>query len=420
VEWVSGVKEQASTEGREGMGKWLLFCAAAFVLAAPGLSADVFRFSYTKGEKYRIISRVHESVAVNGTFSHEADILNRIAVTVTDTRGDAGYNDVTFETSERTYGSVNTYQWSEDYHSVFWRDGRGAYTIDPSYFMPVVRNVPFFPEGDVKPKDTWTAEGSEAHDLRLNFGISEPFQFPISANYTYLANEKRDGIDCAVIAISYEIFHKAASPAGATKMYPTRIAGFSHQKYWWDRAGGRPIYYEEQFDFVFTFNTRDEVEYSGTADGRLVGAERLDRARVAGEIQRQIDAQHIPGVTVQPSTQGVTITLENVNFPPNSDTLMPAEQDKLRRLAEMLGKYPDRDIAVAGFTARAPGYTEDDYRTLSLQRAQAAANFLLSLGARRAEQVTARGMGADSPIGDNATEEGRKKNRRVEITILEN
>ena len=35
------------------------------------LSADVFRFAYTKGEKYRILSQVHESVYVNGKFSHE-------------------------------------------------------------------------------------------------------------------------------------------------------------------------------------------------------------------------------------------------------------------------------------------------------------------------------------------------------------
>jgi outer membrane protein OmpA-like peptidoglycan-associated protein len=58
--------------------------------------------------------------------------------------------------------------------------------------------------------------------------------------------------------------------------------------------------------------------------------------------------------------------------------------------------------------------------TLSERRARAAANFLLSIGARKAAQVTVRGMGAGSPVGDNSTEEGMRKNRRVEITILEN
>ena len=62
------------------------------------LSAEVFRFAYTKGEKYRLVSRVHESAAVNGRFLNEADILNKISVEVTDTRDDSGYNVVTFET----------------------------------------------------------------------------------------------------------------------------------------------------------------------------------------------------------------------------------------------------------------------------------------------------------------------------------
>ncbi|MGA2976472.1 MAG: OmpA family protein [Spirochaetia bacterium] len=408
--------------GREdAVKKTMLLCCIALMLGNSWISADVFRFGYTKGEKYRIVSQIRESVYVNGKFSHESDILDKIAVMVTDTRADAGCHDVLFQTSERAYGSRATYDWSEEYTSLFWRDGRGAYTIDPSYFMPMVRDVPVFPEGDVQPGDSWAARGSEVHDFRANFGIAQPFQFPISVNYSYVGNEKRDDIDCALFTIDYEIFHTVDAPReGATGMYPVRVAGSSHQKYWWDRAGKRPLYDEESFDFIYTFNTGDEVEYTGDSEGIQIQSQPLDRAQVAGEIQKQLDAQHVPDVTVAPTDNGVTITLENVTFPPNSDTLLPAEQDKLRRIAEILKKYPDRDIAVMGFTARAPGYTEQDYQTLSDQRARAAANFLLSIGARDASQMTVRGMGASSPIGDNSTEEGREKNRRVEITILEN
>jgi outer membrane protein OmpA-like peptidoglycan-associated protein len=400
--------------------KRIFLIAAVMAVATASINADVFRFAYTKGEKYRILSQVHESVTVNGRFDHDVDILNKIAVAVTDTKGDSGYNIVDFQTSERSYGSRDTYEWSEQYSSEFWRDGRGAYTIDPSYFMPVVRNVPLFPEGDVPLGGSWSAPGTESHDFRTNFGITDPFQFPITANYTYAGNVTRNGIACALLTIDYEIFHPVTAQHGTTRMSPTRVAGYSHQKYWWDIADRKPIYYEESFDFLFSFNTGDEVEFKGDANGELVASAPLDRTGVAGDIQRQLDAQPIPGVSVQPTDQGVTITLDNVNFPPNSDQLLPAEQDKLRRIAEILRKYPDRDISVTGFTARAPGYTEKDYQDLSEQRANAAANFLLSTGAVTARRMTARGMGASSPIGDNSTEAGMRKNRRVEITILEN
>jgi outer membrane protein OmpA-like peptidoglycan-associated protein len=411
----------ARCQGRCSVRKVLLLCLALLGAGHPSLRADVFRFSYTRGEKYRIVSQVRETVDVNGRFSHESEILDRIAVTVTETRADSGNHDVLYQTSERASGSAGIYDWSEEYQSRFWRDGRGAYTIDASWFMPMVRNVPWFPEGDVHPGDTWTAPGSEVHDFRQNFGIAKPFAFPITVSYAYAANEEREGRDCAVFTIDYEMFHRIeAVPDPDARMYPVRVAGYSKQKLWWDRAGGRPLFDSESFDFVFTFNTGDEVEYTGESEGRLVGAPSLDKPRVAGEIRKQLDEQQVPGVTVAPSEEGVTITLENVNFPPNSDALLPAEQEKLRRIAEILKKYPERDIAVAGFTARAPGYTEEDYRSLSERRARAAASFLLSEGARRADQITVKGRGAGSPIGDNSTEQGRSRNRRVEITILEN
>jgi outer membrane protein OmpA-like peptidoglycan-associated protein len=402
------------------MRRVVILCCIA-LLAGASVSADVFRFSYTKGERYRLVSRVNESVYVNGRFSHQSDILDRTAVTVTDTRADAGGHDAIFQTSERAFGSDDVFDWSEEYRSQFWRDARGAYTIDPAAFMPMVRDVPLFPEKDIAPGDIWVAAGSEVHDFRANFGMAQPFRFPITVSYRYVGRENHAGVSCAVFTIDYEIFHPVPAPADSSStMYPVRVAGYSHQTFWWDIAAGRPVEDTESFDFIYSFNTGDEAEYKGSSEGRLVEATPMDRNRIADDIQKQLDQQQIPGVTVKPTDQGVTITLDNVNFPPNSDTLLPAEQEKLRRIAEILKKYPERDIAIAGFTARAPGYTEEDYQTLSEKRGQAAAGYLLSIGARRAEQMTVRGMGASAPVGDNATEEGRRKNRRVEITLLEN
>jgi len=199
-----------------------------------------------------------------------------------------------------------------------------------------------------------------------------------------------------------------------------RIAGGSEQTYWWDIANRRPVYDEEEFDFIFTLASGDEVEYSGDSRGELIEAAPLDREKVAEEIGREIRRQGLEGVSVTPEAEGVTISIDNVNFPPNSDSLMPREREKLTRIAEILRKYPDRDILVTGHTARASGYTERDYQELSEKRAGAVGDYLLSLGVRRPEQMTMRGMGARQPIGDNATEEGMKKNRRVQITILEN
>jgi outer membrane protein OmpA-like peptidoglycan-associated protein len=46
--------------------------------------------------------------------------------------------------------------------------------------------------------------------------------------------------------------------------------------------------------------------------------------------------------------------------------------------------------------------------------------YLFRNGVRARERMIVRGMGARDPVASNATESGMRKNRRVEITILEN
>jgi outer membrane protein OmpA-like peptidoglycan-associated protein len=98
--------------------------------------------------------------------------------------------------------------------------------------------------------------------------------------------------------------------------------------------------------------------------------------------------------------------------------MLEGELEKLDKIAEILLRYGDRDIMVSGHTALAG--TAAGRMQLSLERASVVADYLISKKVRDSSRVVVRGFGADRPVADNRTEAGMRKNRRVEITILEN
>lgn len=380
--------------------------------------AEKLEYRYRAGEKYRIISEVDEDVYINGMHSHYSKLLNRISVEVRETGNERGLLFGRFETSERSTGKYSTYEMAENYESLFWRDRLGYYTIDKKYFMPVVRDVPVFPDRNLKAGDTWSAEGYEAHDFRESFKIPEPYLFPITVSYQYLGKDETALYD--LITIRYTVFHRPPPPAAALKlsMYPVRVTGYSSQILRWDNAAGRPHSYSEDFAFVIDLSTGDSVEYTGTAKAEVVESEYLDRDKVARELRDSLDSAGFGDVGVAGVDEGVKITIENIQFQPDSAELAENEEARLRKISEALLKLPGRDIVVTGHTALAG--TEEGRMLLSLQRAKAVAEYLLSLGAREEKEIRIQGKGGDEPVAENSTEEGRSRNRRVEITILEN
>jgi outer membrane protein OmpA-like peptidoglycan-associated protein len=384
------------------------------------LSAETLRFKYVQDEKYRLVTEVNEEVYVNGVRSHQANILNKVAVDTLAVRKGAGLLSATFLTSERSYGVQTSFSLTEEYESLFWRDEVGCYDIGEAYFMPVVRHVPTFPEEEVTPGSSWSAPAEEAHDLRRSFAIERPVRFPMTVNYTYIGSERRDGKKLGVISIEYEVQHRLDGLVGRRAQVPVLIEGRSEQTYYWDNQVGKPHSYNEEFDFVFYLSDGQTVEYIGSAEGLLLESEKLDREQVAEDISRELAKRGVEDTTVVAEEEGVTLNMQNIQFEANSAALRESERAKLRQIGEILKEYPDRDILITGHTARVPGYTEADHQRLSELRALAVADYLLSLGALRAIQVTTRGMGHREPLSDNNTEAGRRQNRRVEITILEN
>ena len=391
-----------------------------FFLSLGSLMAETFRFKYVKDEKYRLITEVNEDVYVNGVRSHQANILNKVAVDTLSVRNETGLLSATFLTSERSYGVQTSFTLTEEYESLFWRDRLGHYDIGEAYFMPVVRSVPTFPQEDISPGTSWNAPGEEAHDLRRSFAVEKPVRFPMEVRYTYVGSEQIDGKRLEVISIEYEVLYRLEGLRSRQAVVPVLIEGKSEQTYYWDNEEGKPHSYNEEFDFVFYLSDGQTVEYIGSAEGLVLESTELDREQVAEDIAKQLEERGVEDTTVTAEEEGVTLSLQNIQFEANSAYLRESEKSKLRKIGEILEDYPERDILITGHTARVPGYTEIDHQRLSEQRAMAVADYLLSLGALRVIQVTTRGMGHREPLAENTIEQGRRQNRRVEITILEN
>ncbi len=398
----------------------VFFTAAVFfgLWNSPFARGEEFLYKHEAGDKYRIISTVKEDVFIDRRLSHTAEILNRIAVEVTGIEGMWGRHKAIFQTSERSAeaGGGRSFQWSREYESEFRRDRLGYLSIESRYFMPVVRNVPVFPGRELAPGERWSADGHEMHDFRDSFGIPNPYRIPFTANYVFLGDREWKGETYPAFSVSYRIFSEPAPVAG--KVWPRRIMGASDQIVFWDGAVGQPAAYEESFRMVFDLSNGMTIEYRGTAEAEIIESKRMDKERIAEEISDDISRLGITDADVRVVDEGITISLEDIQFEADTANMLSGEREKLDKIAEILLRYSDRDILVSGHTALAG--SEAGRMRLSAERAGVIADYLIERNVRSSDRVVVRGYGAERPVADNSTEAGRRKNRRVEITLLEN
>lgn len=114
---------------------------------------------------------------------------------------------------------------------------------------------------------------------------------------------------------------------------------------------------------------------------------------------------------------GTKLTLNNVFFDFDKADLKAESTAELNRAIELLNKYPNLKIEIAGHT---DNVGNDSYnQKLSERRANAVRDYLLSKGFPASRIVKVVGYGSAIPIESNDTKEGRAKNRRVEFVISE-
>ena len=103
-------------------------------------------------------------------------------------------------------------------------------------------------------------------------------------------------------------------------------------------------------------------------------------------------------------------------FDTGKATLQPASEEQLTNIAAILKAYPQVKIRIGGYTDNTGDPTAN--LQLSEQRADNVMAELARLGIEPG-RMTAKGYGAEDPIADNSTEEGRQKNRRISLRVTD-
>lgn len=167
--------------------------------------------------------------------------------------------------------------------------------------------------------------------------------------------------------------------------------------------------------------TREADAAKGSADAARMDA---DAARSEAAASKQMTAAanqqaaelqaQIAELNARETERGLIVTLGDVLFATGRADLQGSAPSNLGKLAAFLNRYPERTVAIEGYTDSIGGdrFNQD----LSQRRADAVKSYLMQQGIA-SSRLTSSGMGEGSPVAGNDSATGRQQNRRVEVVI---
>ncbi|MGE5304798.1 MAG: type IVB secretion system protein IcmH/DotU [Alphaproteobacteria bacterium] len=132
---------------------------------------------------------------------------------------------------------------------------------------------------------------------------------------------------------------------------------------------------------------------------------------------RLVDELRARGFYAVDEPKAVRIILQSLLFATGSKELKPEAVEKIDGIVAIVKQYaPQQEIVIEGHASRERDSNEAQNQKLSEERARTVADAFVRAGYRN-EKISAVGYGTTRPVALNDTEEGRAKNRRVEIVV---
>jgi outer membrane protein OmpA-like peptidoglycan-associated protein len=160
-----------------------------------------------------------------------------------------------------------------------------------------------------------------------------------------------------------------------------------------------------QIERGYASNLKQDLE-----EERRKALERQENAR------KRFQALQSNFIKVRKDARGIILSMSDILFDINKATLTSELKTNLAKIAGILFVYKQAHVIVEGHTDNTG--SADYNQKLSEKRAQNVMSFLIEQGVLE-ERLTSVGYGLTKPVADNSTEEGRQKNRRVDLVISE-
>ncbi|HOQ12936.1 MAG TPA: OmpA family protein [Spirochaetota bacterium] len=385
------------------------FILLILLFSAIPLSAVPLRWDIAKGERIEMVKTAGVKYYINSSLKRIYEERNIIDLTCTDKSDRVNRVNGVFSLYERDYGE-EVFKLTGKFVVDFLIEPKGNFIVRKNDYMPNLRHIPSFPEKDVNPGDNWVANGELVID---NFSRAFSLTFPVE--YRFLQLTEENGRQIAVISYHYNIDVKLSGNYPSD--FPVAIAGKNDGLVFWDIKSQKPKNIQDNYRIIFLFASGGGVFATAEFAMDIKTENSLYKNYTDEEKQKEKEnlQKELPeGVDSDVDKRGIVVRMGDLLFDFDSYALKKDTEEKLRQIADIIKKkYPDREIIVEGHT---DNIGEKDYNySLSEKRAKTVAEYLK--GKLGHDKFSYKGYGSQNPLADNSTEEGRKKNRRVEIII---
>jgi len=301
----------------------------------------------------------------------------------------------------------------ESLPSVFSIGKDGQFNMIEDYGWPSFRSFPTFPAREIKPGDSWNGQAVRAVDP-LDKGL--PTRIPFYVQYTYLRDEVFHGEEVYLLAAKWATRYGFGSGVsykdynGDSEL--SKAEGGHNATIYVSKASGNMLVMRDSVDESYYYSDGSKIQFKGTIALFTEYPPSIDRTKIY-DLTRQLAEEN--DIDVEETAAGIKLAIRNLQFKPDSPELEDGEAERLDQIAKLL-KTTDARLLVEGHTART-GEVEGE-QELSEERARSIAQALSQRGIKISRFIC-KGWGGRKPLDTNETSEGRARNRRVEITILD-